>query len=105
MSSCRFLLLIAVVGIGCTAGRTVGVDVSTSCTSAVELDAVAGAGDAIAFAAAAARAIRRDTGRTGGVGAARGRERRHIGVGIRVDLGVCIFLEGGVAEALGEFVD
>lgn len=73
-------------------------------TAAVELDALAGTGNAVAFAGACARGAGHAAGRRGGAaGAARG-ERGAVGVivRLRVGVGLVVVLEGGVAEAAGE---
>lgn len=94
---------VLLLGVGGAAGRLIGERVSASLSAAVELDAVAGAGDAVAFAAAAAGDIR-GAGRAGAVGAARGCKRWNIGVGIGVVVGF-LLVEVGIAEACGECVD
>jgi hypothetical protein len=81
-----------------------GVGVSAACSTAVELDAVARAGDTVAFAwADAGRA--RDAGWAGAGGAAGAGQ----GWNVRVDVGVVIrwvfVVEVGISKALGEFIN
>jgi hypothetical protein len=86
-------------------GRAVGgvVRVSASRTSAVELDTVAGAGDAkaLACAAAATRANTAGRARVGGAGG----ERWDVGALVGVVLGVGVALHGLVGKAAVELLE
>jgi len=90
--------LLGILGLGLRLGGALLVRAAAG-TAAVELDAIAGAGDAVAFARSGARGAGHAAGRRGGAaGAGRG-ERGAVGVGGGVGL---VVVEGGVTEAAGE---
>jgi len=101
MSSGSAGVLLLSLGVGSAVRVVRG---SAACATAVKLDTVAGAGDAVAFAGAAA-------GRIGGharwgraVGAARAAQGWHIRLSIGVDVRVFL-VNVGIAEAGGKLIN
>lgn len=98
------VLLIAVFGLGAAGVRRLG-DVAAAAAAAVQLDAVALAGDAVALAAALHGRVahggqRRGRGRAGGTR----RQGRADGAGRAVGVGVLV-RQAGAGEAASEVVD
>lgn len=101
MSSGSAGVLLLSLGVG-SAVRVVRV--SAACATAVKLDTVAGAGDAVAFAGAAAGRIRGHAGWGRAVGAAGAAQGWHIRLGVGFDVRV-ILVNVGIAEAGGKLIN
>jgi hypothetical protein len=85
-------------------GRAWIVRVAAAGTTAVELDAVTGAGNTVAFAGAGA-GVAGDAGWAGGVGGAGAGEGWDIGVVVGVGVRVRVVVDVGMTEAGGQLVD